>query len=102
MSCATKSHEASRSRAVLTLPRLRDDPAAMSFLLPQERTGSVQAAREVDLHGDRWMDLLVAFDGETSATTLRLSAEECPGGLGPGDRVLVRFVMGVATSVRRV
>ncbi len=73
----------------------------MSFLLPQERTGVVQASRAVDLHGDRWFDLLVTFDGDTEARTLRIGAADCPAGLTTGDRVTVRFVMGVATAVRR-
>lgn len=73
----------------------------MSFLLPQERTGAVQASRAVDLHGDRWFDLLVAFDGDSEARTLRIGAADCPSGLAAGERVTVRFVMGVATAVRR-
>ena len=73
----------------------------MSFLLPQERAGAVQASRMVDIHGDRWLDLLVTFDGDTEARTLRIGAGDCPADLAAGDRVTVRFVMGVATAVRR-
>jgi hypothetical protein len=76
--------------------------ALMSFLLPRELPGTVGAARAVEIHGDRYVDLTVAFDelpGEP--WTGRMSAIEIPDGLAPGDRVTVRLVMGVATSVRR-
>jgi hypothetical protein len=73
----------------------------MSFLLPQDRAGTLEGVREVNLHGDRWLDLVVAFDGDAAAQALRLAATECPAGLAPGERVSVRVVMGVATAIRR-
>lgn len=71
----------------------------MSFLLPQERVGTVEQMRTVDLHGDRYLDLIVRFDGETESRAGRLSALECPPALAPGARVRVGFVMGVMTRV---
>lgn len=74
----------------------------MSFLLPQTRTGTVASVRAVELHGDRYVDLAVAVEGEGMPTaTGRVSALECPGDLAVGDRVAVRFTMGVMTRVER-
>jgi hypothetical protein len=71
----------------------------MSFLLPQEREGLVERVQPVDIHGDRYVDLVVRFDGEPAPAAGRVSAMECPAGLAPGARVRVRFVMGVMTKV---
>jgi hypothetical protein len=71
----------------------------MSFLLPQERDGTVVRVQPVDIHGDRYVDLIVRFDGEPEPRGGRISALECPPGLAPGGRVRVRFVMGVMTAV---
>lgn len=74
----------------------------MSFLLPQTRTGVVASVRAVDLHGDRYIDLAVAVEGDGSpAATGRISAMDCPTDLAVGDRVAVRFTMGVMTRVER-
>jgi hypothetical protein len=76
----------------------------MSLLLPQERAGTVRAMRPVDIHGDRYVDLSVELDeaaGSTTPSTGRISAGECPADLAPGDRVSVRFVMGVMVRVSR-
>ena len=74
----------------------------MSFLLPQTRTGVVVSVRPVDLHCDRYVDLAVAVEGDgTPASTGRISAMDCPTDLQPGDRVAVRFTMGVMTRVER-
>jgi hypothetical protein len=74
----------------------------MSLLLPQTRAGAVRSAVPVDIHGDRFDDLAVILDGEPGPpATGRVSASECPAGLVPGDRVSVRFVMGVMVNVAR-
>lgn len=77
----------------------------MSLLLPQERAGTVRATRPVDIHGDRYVDLSVELDdpagGGAAPSTGRISAGECPADLAPGDRVSVRFVMGVMVRVSR-
>jgi hypothetical protein len=74
----------------------------VSFLLPQERVGTVRAVRAVDIHGDRYLDLSVAFEGGDPGVQVgRVPSGECPAGLRPGDRVAVRFVMGVMVKVAR-
>lgn len=74
----------------------------MSLLLPQTRAGTLQSVRLVDIHGDRWVDLVVALDdASTTPVTGRVSAMECPPDLKPGERVSVRFTMGVMTKVTR-
>jgi hypothetical protein len=74
----------------------------MSFLLPQQRAGSVRAARAVDIHGDRYVDVSVEFDGPPAEVkTGRVPAMECAENLAPGERVNARFVMGVMVKVER-
>lgn len=74
----------------------------MNLLLPQTRTGTVTSARLVDIHGDRWVDVAVALDGAGDAPAQgRVSATECPPDLKSGERVSVKFTMGVMTRVQR-
>lgn len=73
----------------------------MSLLLPQTRAATVRGVRPVDIHGDRYVDLDLAIDGADAPFTGRVAAGECAEGLVPGERVQVRFVMGVATRVTR-
>jgi hypothetical protein len=74
----------------------------MSLLLPQTRAGVVRTAAPVNIHGDRFVDLAVVLDGEAGPpATGRVSATECPADLTPGERVSVRFVMGVMVRVAR-
>jgi hypothetical protein len=74
----------------------------MSLLLPQTRAGVVRSAAPVDIHGDRFVDVAVALDGESGPPVAgRVSATECPAALAPGERVSVRFVMGVMVKVAR-
>lgn len=74
----------------------------MSLLLPQNRDGTVRSASAVDIHGDRYVDVAIALDGEDGPATVgRVGASDCPPGLAPGDRVVARFVMGVMMRVTR-
>ena len=74
----------------------------MSLLLPQTRTGIVRSARPVDIHGDRYVDLAIALEGaEAGPVAGRVGATECPPDLSPGERVSVRFTLGVITGVTR-
>jgi hypothetical protein len=71
----------------------------MSLLLPQTRAGTVRSAHVVDIHGDRYVDVSVALDDVGQSVTGRVPAMECPPDLKPGERVSLRFTMGVITKV---
>ena len=74
----------------------------MSLLLPQTRSGTVQSVRLVDIHGDRYVDVVLLLDDAGPApVTGRVSALECPPDLAPGERVSAKFMMGVITRVSR-
>lgn len=75
----------------------------MSFLLPQDRLATVERIQPVDIHGDRYLDLALRYDGEDAAglQVARVGRSECPEGLASGERVSVRVVMGVVTRVTR-
>ena len=74
----------------------------MSLLLPQTRTGTVQSVRPVDIHGDRYVDLAILLDDDPATPVAgRVGAMECPADLAAGERVSVRFMMGVITRVSR-
>lgn len=74
----------------------------MSLLLPQNRAGAVRAATPISIHDDRYVDFVIALDGEPGPAAIgRLGAGDCPEALVPGDRVTVRFVMGVMVRVTR-
>jgi hypothetical protein len=74
----------------------------MSLLLPQNRAGAVRSATPVSIHGDRYVDVAIALDGEPGPAAFgRLGVGDCPEALVPGERVIVRFVMGVMVRVTR-
>ena len=73
----------------------------MSLLLPQTREATVLAARGVDIHGDRFVDVSLVLEGVEAPVTGRVGANECPPDLREGERVLVRIVVGVVTRVTR-
>ena len=74
----------------------------MSLLLPQEIAAVVHAARALDIHGDRYVDVTVTADeAPDTPRTGRVPASECPPDLAPGQKVKVRFVMGVMVRVTR-
>lgn len=73
----------------------------MSLLLPQTRPATVLAARAIDIHGDRFVDVSLALDGESAPVGGRVGANECPEGLREGDRVVARIVVGVVTRLTR-
>jgi hypothetical protein len=74
----------------------------VSLLLPQTRTGTVRDARGVDIHGDRYVDVVIALDEPGAAPLVgRVSATECPANLAPGERVAARVTLGVITRIAR-
>ncbi len=74
----------------------------MSLLLPQTRLGTVRSATPLSIHGDRYVDLVIALEGDASPPAVgRLGAADCPESLAPGERVSVRFTLGVIVRVAR-
>jgi hypothetical protein len=74
----------------------------MSLLLPQNRAGAIVSATPVSIHGDGYVDVTIALDGEPGpAVTGRLGDSDCPAALAPGERVSARFVMGVMVRLAR-
>ena len=95
---AARSAHASRLTAVARASNLR----VMSFLLPQTREATVIQVREVSLHGDRYLDLVLQVDEPGSAPlSVRLGAAECPADLAEGDKVQARLLMGVVVKIER-
>jgi len=74
----------------------------MNFLLPQERPGTLRDVRPVDIHSDHYLDVWIEFDEPAGENRRgRLPVSECPADLVAGERVSVKFVMGVMTKVTR-
>jgi hypothetical protein len=74
----------------------------MSMLLPQTRVGTVRSATPLDIHGDRYVDLQISLDGDPGPPVRgRVAASDCPADLAVGERVNVRFTMGVMVRVER-
>jgi hypothetical protein len=74
----------------------------VSLLLPQTRAGTVRSATPLSIHGDRYVDLAIALEGDAGPPVVgRLGAAECPESLAEGERVSVRFIMGVMVRVAR-
>ena len=85
----------------MTLARGPHTFGRMSFLLPQDRFARVQRMQSVDIHGDRYVDLALLYEGDESegARMARVPRSECPEGLAEGVRVSVRIVVGVVTRL---
>jgi hypothetical protein len=74
----------------------------VSLLLPQTRAGTVRSATPLSIHGDRYVDLAIALEGDAGPPVVgRVGAAECPESLAAGERVSVRFIMGVMVRVAR-
>lgn len=74
----------------------------MSLLLPQTRAGTLRSATPVSIHGDRYLDLVIALDGDPGPPVVgRVGTTDCPEFLAPGERVSVRFTVGVMVRVTR-
>ena len=91
-----------RDRDGLTRQRAAFQGGRVSLLLPQTRPGTVRSATPVSIHGDRYVDLVIALEGDTGPPVVgRVGAEACPESLAPGERVNVRFTIGVMVRVAR-
>jgi hypothetical protein len=74
----------------------------MSLLLPSRKPATLLAIATVSIHGAGFVDAVFILDEEPDQQrAARLGSMDVEAGLEPGARVLVHFVMGVATSVKR-
>jgi hypothetical protein len=73
----------------------------VSLLLPQTRAGVVRSVTPVSIHGDPYVDLVIALEGTEPPVVGRVGADDCPESLMPGERVSVRFIVGVMVRVAR-
>ncbi len=83
-------------------PRSSLHGGRVSLLLPQTRAGRVRSVTPVSIHGDRYVDLVIALEGDAGPPVVgRVGANDCPESLAPGERVEVHFTMGVMLRVAR-
>ena len=74
----------------------------MSLLLPTRKRATLLASARVSIHGAEFVDVeFVLEDEPETRRAARLGSMDVEGPLEAGCRVLVQFVMGVATSVKR-
>ena len=74
----------------------------MSLLLPSRKRATLLAITGVSIHGAEFVDVAFTLEEEPEARrAARLGKLDVEDGLEPGSQVLVHFVMGVATSVKR-
>lgn len=67
-----------------------------------EHAAVVLEVKPFDLHGVKYADVTVKFDGSEAADTARLGPEAVPEGLQPGERVLAMRAANMIVSLRRV
>ena len=73
----------------------------MSLLLPTEKRARLTGLSRVSLHGQEFLDLVFVLDEEPGMERrARLGPMDVQGELHPGEPMLVRFVMGVATGAK--
>jgi hypothetical protein len=65
------------------------------------RPATIVDVRAFELHGTPYYALLLRVDGEDAAREARLSQDMVYASPQPGDRALVRMVLGVVDSVER-
>jgi hypothetical protein len=74
----------------------------MSLLLPTTRHATIQTVTAVRIHEQEFVDLSFTLEDEPETLrTARLGSADVEGPVEPGCEVRIRFVMGVATSVKR-
>ena len=74
----------------------------MSLLPPTTRHAVVQALSTVRIHEQEFVDVSFALEDEPETLRIaRLGKADIDGAIEPGATVQIRFVMGVATSVKR-
>ena len=74
----------------------------MALLLTQTWGATIRSSRPVDIHGDRFIDVVLTLDDSAGTPVKgRVTQTECPEGMTAGDRVEVSFTMGVITRITR-
>jgi hypothetical protein len=63
---------------------------------------TVQAVRPYELHGTRYYQFLLLFDGEQRPREARLSHDMAYATPAAGDRVDVHALLGIIDGVRRL
>ncbi len=63
---------------------------------------TVQAAQPYELHGTRYYQIILLFDGEQRPREARLSHDMAYADPAPGDRVEVHAILGIIDNVRRL
>jgi hypothetical protein len=73
-------------------------------MLKGSREGIVRRIQPVSIHGQISLDVqyVLPEDPNGQIQVARLGPEAVENGIEPGDRVMVEFLLGVATSVRRI
>lgn len=73
----------------------------MSLLLPVEKRAELKGAMQVDIHGQEYLDVVFSLEDEPGVNRrARLGSTDVEGSPRPGDAVLIKFVMGVATRMK--
>ncbi len=73
----------------------------MSLLLPVEKRAELKGVLPVDIHGQKYLDVVFSLEDEPGLNRrARLGSTDVQGTSKPGDPVLIRFVMGVATGMK--
>lgn len=65
------------------------------------REATIREVQPVNIHGTIFYDLVYIHEGETQPRRARVGAESVYPDIQPGDRVLVSYLMNVATGVER-
>ncbi|MGH2636438.1 MAG: hypothetical protein ACRDHU_09895 [Actinomycetota bacterium] len=65
-----------------------------------DREAVIREIRHVDVHGSRFVDVTVAYEGG-ALETARLGVESVPGDLEAGQRVVVARAVNMIVAIRR-
>jgi len=71
------------------------------MILSGKKAATLDRVQLIDIHGTRYYDVAYTHAGEERVLTARLGPEAIYTAPQQGDRVLVRYMMGVATGVER-
>jgi hypothetical protein len=76
------------------------------MLISPGQEGIVLSVTPVSIHGDRYVDIVIADAGRPEDADARLSArlgsEAIDGDLAPGDRIVVEGFLRTVTGIRKI